>query len=130
MRQIFVSVMALTVLTVFTVYADKHFGQTQKIINITAQEVQQLLKGQSDIVLLDVRTKAEYTGALGHIEGSILIPLQELSARNAELLPYKDKRIIVYCRSGNRSRLAVKILMGQGYDVVNMLGGMLTWNKL
>ena len=110
--------------------AEKHTGQANTIKNITAQEVKQLLNEKSDVVLLDVRTKAEYTGALGHIDSSILIPVQELSARNSELLPYKDKRIIVYCRSGNRSQLAVKILMEQGYDAVNMLGGMRAWNKL
>ncbi len=130
MRQLFVSTIVITVLTVFTACAEKHTGQNNKIKNISAQEVNQLLEKKSDVVLLDVRTKAEYTGALGHIKGSVLIPLQELAERSSELLPYKDKRIIIYCRSGNRSQVAAKILMEQGFDVVNMLGGMRAWNKL
>lgn len=80
--------------------------------------------------LLDVRTQEEYDGALGHIAGSVLIPLQQLEARVDELKDQKDNEIIVYCRSGNRSRVASAFLIQQGFKPINMLGGMKAWNKL
>lgn len=130
MKHILASAIVLTAFTVLTACAGEQMEKSTAIKHISAQEVKQLLDKKNDVVLLDVRTEAEYTGALGHIETSILIPLQELTARVDELQPYKEKRIIIYCRSGNRSQVAAKILMKKGYDVVNMLGGMIAWNKL
>ncbi len=106
--------------------ADKEFA----ITNITAEEVKAKIDRQEDIVLLDVRTPAEFDGPLGHIDGALLIPLNELQNRAAELDSLKDKEIIVYCRSGNRSRYATEFLSQQGFHAVNMLGGMKAWNKL
>ncbi|MFQ6606297.1 MAG: rhodanese-like domain-containing protein [Fidelibacterota bacterium] len=77
--------------------------------------------------ILDVRTVPEYDGPLGHIEGSYLIPVQELENRLEELEPYKDQELIVVCRSGNRSRRATKLLNSYGFKAINMLGGMKAW---
>jgi len=100
------------------------------IANITAEEVKKEIANNEDIVLLDVRTQPEFNGPLGHIEGTLLIPLQELQNRVAELDSLKNKKIIVYCRSGNRSRYATEYLSQEGFNAVNMLGGMKAWNKL
>ena len=77
--------------------------------------------------ILDVRTVPEYDGPLGHIEGSTLIPVQELETRLAELEPYRDQELIVVCRSGNRSRRATILLNRNGFKAINMLGGMKAW---
>jgi rhodanese-related sulfurtransferase len=81
-------------------------------------------------IMVDVRTEGEYFGNLGHIEGSILIPLNELSNRILELEKYKSKEIIMVCRSGNRSGQATKFLNNNGYNALNMIGGMIKWNSI
>lgn len=76
--------------------------------------------------LLDVREPEEH--AMGHIEGAVLIPLGELQDHLSEIP--KDKTVVVYCRSGNRSSRAIHYLMGQGYtNLINLSGGMLAWSK-
>lgn len=76
--------------------------------------------------LLDVRTTGEYEDA--HISGATLIPLQELESRINELAEYKDKPLLVYCRSGNRSRTAAQILKDQGFqEIYNLNRGIGEW---
>jgi rhodanese-related sulfurtransferase len=101
----------------------------QDIANISVKDVVNKIEKKENILILDVRTHGEYTGKLGHIENSILIPVQSLASRVSELESYKDKEIIVVCRSGNRSRTGTMILMNAGYEAINMLGGMKAWNK-
>ncbi|MFQ6607732.1 MAG: rhodanese-like domain-containing protein [Fidelibacterota bacterium] len=98
--------------------------------NITVKKLQQRLASGDTLILLDVRTLPEYNGPLGHIEDSILIPVQELESRIEELEKYKDQEIIVICRSGNRSRVGSEILSRNGYQATNLLGGMKAWNQL
>ena len=83
------------------------------------------LYGSADVVFLDVRTMGEHRA--GAIPGSQLIPVQELESRMNELQPVKDKKIVVYCRSGNRSSRAAKLLQNHGFNVVNLSGGMMQW---
>jgi sulfur dioxygenase len=79
--------------------------------------------------LLDVREPDEFSGELGHVPGAVLIPLPELSARAAELAPFKDRDIVVICRAGVRSATAAAILTGLGFEhVSNLKGGMLDWD--
>jgi sulfur dioxygenase len=87
-----------------------------------------LLQGTAPL-LLDVREPGEFTGELGHIHGSRLIPLKELAARAAELAEHKHADIVTICRSGMRSTTAAALLAGLGFDhVANLKGGMLDWN--
>ena len=79
----------------------------------------------SNSIFLDVRTEQEHE--TNHISGSILIPLEQIDSRANELMRYKGKDIIVYCRSGRRSERASTILRGYGFDVMNMEGGILQW---
>lgn len=74
-----------------------------------------------DLVLLDVRTPAEY--ARGHVAGATLIPVDELSSRWKELRGERRKRMLVYCRTGSRSRIATQILRERGFDRVENAGG-------
>jgi rhodanese-related sulfurtransferase len=103
---------------------------SQDFESISAKELKQKIENKEGIVLLDVRTKAEFNGSLGHIDSAILIPLQVLEASIDSLKEYKDKEIVVYCRSGNRSQTGTRILLKHGYKAVNMLGGMKAWRKL
>jgi len=74
-------------------------------------------------LLVDVRTPQEFNS--GHIEGAVNIPLQELAQRTSEIP--QDEPVVVYCRSGNRSSTAARMLSNAGYDQVYDLGGVIDW---
>ena len=74
--------------------------------------------------LVDVRTPGEF--AAGHIPGAINIPVQQLGARMSELQP-KDAAVLVYCRSGQRSGTAARMLKSAGFAAVHDLGPMSRW---
>lgn len=96
-----------------------------KVANITPSEAKQRLDSEEDLILLDVRTKEEYEA--GHIEGSILIPVDIIEAEAEGILHDKEKPILVYCRSGNRSVAAANVLVKLGYENVYNLGGINDW---
>ena len=93
---------------------------------VSMNEFQDKILDQKTIVL-DVRTEEEYYGPLGHIEGAILIPINELENRLVELDEYRDDTIYVVCRSGNRSGFGKDILKNKNFDAINVDGGMLQW---
>lgn len=93
--------------------------------NITSEEANKRLGSEKGIILLDVRTKEEYD--TGHIKGSMLIPVDNLKAEADNKLKDKNSPIFVYCRSGNRSVTAAKILTNLGYTNVYNLGGINNW---
>jgi rhodanese-related sulfurtransferase len=76
-------------------------------------------------IILDVRTPEEYEE--GHIEGAILIPDNEITAKAEELLSDKNATILVYCRSGRRSALAAQALSELGYNKIYDFGGIIDW---
>ena len=83
------------------------------------------LYGDDEYVFLDVRTLNEHRAKA--IPNSPVIPVQELESRVNELNKYKDKKIVVYCRSGNRSKRGTDILINHGFDAENLEGGMNKW---
>jgi len=83
------------------------------------------LYGNDEYIFLDVRTLSEHSAKA--IPNSPVIPVQELENRVSELKKYKDKKIVVYCRSGNRSKRGTEILINHGFDAVNLAGGMNKW---
>ena len=85
------------------------------------EEVRGLMKSGRNHILLDVRTPKEHSDQ--NIKGSILIPLYELKTRAGELKKFKDKEIICYCRTGNRSVNAAAKLKKMGFITANMKGG-------
>jgi rhodanese-related sulfurtransferase len=104
-------------------------GELNSVRQLTAREVQSQLTTAPHPLILDVREPEEFRGELGHIPGSILIPLKELPARSQEIAAYKDKDVIVICRAGVRSTTAAAILTGLGFEhVSNLRGGMLDWD--
>ena len=96
---------------------------------VTPVEAKELLAHDTSIVVLDVRTQKEFSGETGHLAGALLIPIQELDKRVAELDPYKSKTILAYCRTGHRSGQAQRLLKEHGFKVLNMAGGILKWNE-
>ena len=92
---------------------------------IAPDEALSRLQGGENIILLDVRTKSEHVEL--RIPGSTLIPLNELRERAHEGLPDHDAVIFIYCRSGNRSATASRILRNAGYTAVYDLGGIIDW---
>ena len=81
----------------------------------------QMIKNDNNITLLDVRTKEEYQS--GHIPNSVNIPLKSLQ-NSLHKIP-KDKKVVVYCRSGNRSISASRILKSHGYTPIDVKGGII-----
>ncbi len=94
-------------------------------MNITAAEAKQIMDSQEGYMILDVRSQSEYDE--GHIPGAILIPNTEIEERAEESLPDKDQLILVYCRSGRRSKMAAEILAELGYTNVREFGGIIDW---
>ena len=92
---------------------------------ITSIEAQERLKSEKGIIVLDVRTKEEYE--TGHINGAILIDVNNLQEEAESILTNKESSIFVYCRSGNRSITAAKILVKLGYKSVYDLGRLNDW---
>ncbi len=92
---------------------------------ITPAQARALMFENPDCVILDVRTEEEF--ASGHIENAILIPDYEIEAKAESVLTDKDSLILVYCRSGRRSKLASETLVNLGYSNVKEFGGIIDW---
>ena len=88
---------------------------------VTSREAAEFIHNISPVIL-DVRTPKEYKG--GHLKNAILIPVQELQARLKEITAYRNQDILVYCATGNRSTVASKILIDNGFKrIINLQNG-------
>ncbi|MBR3780835.1 MAG: rhodanese-like domain-containing protein [Clostridia bacterium] len=94
-------------------------------VQITPEEAKNLMETESDYIILDVRTEEEF--AEGHIENAVLIPDYEIGVRAEKELPDKNQLILVYCRSGRRSKIASQTLADMGYSDVREFGGIIDW---
>ena len=92
---------------------------------ITQEEAKRIMDTETDYVLLDTRTDEEF--AEGHIEGAIMIPEYEIADKAETAIPDKDTLILVYCRSGRRSKIASMLLVELGYTNVKEFGGIIDW---
>ena len=93
--------------------------------NITAIDAKEIMDTETDYIILDVREQYEYDA--GHIPGAILIPYTEIENQAEEKLPDKDKLLLVYCRSGRRSKIAAETLVELGYSNIKEFGGIIDW---
>ena len=94
---------------------------------VNSREAAELIQNIKPLIL-DVRTPEEYK--MGHLERSILIPLQALQSRLQEISEYKNQDILIYCATGNRSTVASKILIDQGFKrIYNLQGGIFDWGQ-
>lgn len=128
--------LALAIITVATVFA----GCTQKTSNeqteatqvnigtyyqIPQDEAKKIMDEESDYIIVDAREQSEYDE--GHIKGAIVIPYTEIEQKAEEMLPDKEQLILVYCRSGRRSKIAAQSLANMGYTNVKEFGGIIEW---
>ena len=97
--------------------------------SLSPQEAAKMIKTQEgNVTILDVRTLQEYQND-GHIVNSVLVPVSELASKLDALEKFKNTKIIVYCRSGNRSVSASRLLNEKGFHVYNLKGGIDQWKK-
>ena len=128
--------LALAIITVATVFA----GCTQKTnteqteatqvnigtyYQIPQDEAKRIMDEESDYIIVDAREQSEYDE--GHIKGAIVIPYTEIEQKAEEILPDKEQLILVYCRSGRRSKIAAQSLANMGYTNVKEFGGIIDW---
>ena len=104
---------------------DKENDREAVYVNITAEEAKKIMDTEDGYIILDVRTQEEYDQ--GHIPGAVLIPDTEIEAKAEEVLTDKDQLLLVYCRSGRRSKLASEILVELGYTNIKEFGGIIDW---
>ena len=101
------------------------FSKGEGYKRISMDEAKTLMEKEEGYILLDVRTKGEYES--GYIPGAINIPLSDIDEKIISFLPDKSQMILVYCRSGNRSREASDKLSKRGYSNVLEIGGINAW---
>ena len=94
-------------------------------VNITAEEAKQIMDTEEGYIILDVRTQEEYDA--GHIPGAIVISHEEITEKAEEVLTDKEQLILVYCRSGRRSKIAAEALVELGYTNIKEFGGIIDW---
>ena len=105
--------------------AQEETKQEAVYMNITAQEAKEIMDRESGYVILDVRTREEYDQ--GRIPGAIVISHVKVAHKAEETLTDKDQLILVYCRSGRRSKIAAEALVELGYTNILEFGGILDW---
>ena len=123
MKKLIFAMRALLLLTACG--QEKEKEQEAIYMNITAKEAKEIMDTEKNYIILDTRTREEYDE--GHIPGAILIPHDEILQKAESLLTDKDQLILVYCRSGRRSKLAAEDLLKLGYTNIKEFGGILDW---
>ena len=104
---------------------DKENDREAVYMNITAEEAKEIMDTEEGYIILDVREQEEYDA--GHIPGAILIPYTQIEEKAEEVLTDKDQLILVYCRSGRRSKIAAEALVELGYTNIKEFGGIIDW---
>lgn len=120
-HRLFLILLIVLLLTGCAVSTDKDVTYTQ----ITMSEAVEMMESESDYIILDVRRPDEF--ATGHIPNAINIPNESIDTDEISELPDKDQLILVYCRSGNRSKQASQKLVKLGYSNVVEFGGINDW---
>jgi rhodanese-related sulfurtransferase len=124
LRREMLFIVVAAVLVASTVYALLAAEEDTPYGDVSVEQAWGLIQSKPDLVVLDVRTVAEYEE--GHISGALNIPVQELEERLSEL--DSSVEYLVYCRTGNRSSVAVQVLMAGGFDrVYHMSRGITAW---
>ncbi len=105
--------------------ADKTVNKPIEYVSISQEEAKKLMDNESDYVILDVRTQEEFDEK--HIPNAVLIPDYEIGEKAESILTDKNQLILVYCRSGRRSKNASAVLAEMGYTNVKEFGGIIDW---
>lgn len=104
---------------------DKENGREAVYVNITAEQAKVIMDSREDYIILDVRTQDEFDES--RIPGAVLIPHDEILEKAEGVLTDKNQLILVYCRSGRRSKLAAEDLVKLGYTNIKEFGGIIDW---
>ena len=120
----FVSMLLIS-LSLFGLTACQGGGNPANYQQIIPQQAKEIMDTEKDCIIVDARTEEEFVQ--GHIENAILIPEYEIADRAEKELPQKDALILVYCRSGRRSKIASEELVKLGYTNVKEFGGIIDW---
>lgn len=118
-------IMLIISLSLFGLTACQGGDNSASYEQITAKEAKIIMDTEQDYIIIDARTEEEF--AEGHIENAILIPEYEITDRAEKELPDKNALILVYCRSGRRSKIASEELVKLGYTNVKEFGGIIDW---
>ena len=101
-------------------------GEKAMYQQITPEEAKKIMDSGEEHIVLDTREQDEFDE--GHIPGAILIPYTEIENKAEEMIPDKNAQILVYCRSGRRSKIASESLAKLGYTNVKEFGGIIDWS--
>ena len=123
MKKLIFTLLAVLLLTACG--QDKENDQGTVYVNITAEEAKQIMDTEEGYIILDVRTQEEYDE--GHVPGATRISHEEIAEKAEEVLTDKDQLILVYCRSGRRSKIAAEALVELGYTNIKEFGGIIDW---
>lgn len=104
---------------------DKNIENEMRIKHVSMDEIVQIMNKNTDYIILDVRTIAEYNE--GHIPNAICIPNETIGNNTISELSDKEQLILIYCRSGNRSKQAAEKLKKLGYTNLIEFGGIIDW---
>lgn len=115
----------MTVLLLVGIACSSQNGKELEYEQISGEKAKKIMDEASEYTLIDARTQAEFDE--GHLPGAILIPEYEISERAEKEIPQKERLILVYCRSGRRSKIAADELVRLGYSNVKEFGGIIDW---
>lgn len=107
------------------IYANKKDKTNNEIKHVSMDEIVKIMEENENYIILDVRTREEYEE--GHIPNAICIPNETIGNNEIKELPDKNQLILVYCRSGNRSKQAAEKLKKLGYTNIIEFGGIVDW---
>jgi rhodanese-related sulfurtransferase len=120
MQELFTGFLALIII----VWSLNRIGK-RGIAQIEAASARVMVE-KTGAAVIDVRNAGEFRN--GHIKGAVLLPLGEMENRIHELVPFKDRQILLVCLSGNRSMAAARMLKKNGFaKIANLRGGMMAW---
>lgn len=129
MKKIILIIIILTIIIIGVVCImnrKKRNIENEVIIkHISMNDIVQIMEENENYIILDVRTQAEYNQ--GHIPNAICIPNETIDENVVNKLPDKNQMILVYCRSGNRSKQAAEKLKKLGYTNLIEFGGIIDW---
>ena len=118
-------IMLLISLSLFGLVACQDGENNSTYEQITPQQAKTIMDTEKDYIIIDARTQEEFDE--GHIKNAIMIPEYEIANKAEKELPDKDALILVYCRSGRRSKIASEELVKLGYTNVKEFGGIIDW---
>lgn len=125
MKKFFAILLTLGFLILAVSCGKSQESQKAVYMNINAQQAKEIMDTETGYVILDVRTQEEFDS--GHVPGAILIPDYEIKEKAPQVLTDKNQKILIYCRSGRRSKLACEELVNLGYTNLYEFGGIIDW---